>query len=320
MSVVPRHVLSIADLSRPDIERILGLTARCKRGRTAFARALAGKTVALVFEKPSTRTRLATEVACARLGAASVTLAGGDLQLGRGETLEDSARIFSRFVDAVCWRTAGHDRLEAFARASAVPVVNTLSDLEHPTQILSDLFTIRERRHGKRGWPALAFVGDGGNNMAHSWLLAAARLGMDLRIAHPSGYAPDPAVLRRARAEAARTGARLTVTRDPAAAATGAGVLYTDVWVSMGQDAGRAARLKAFRGYGIDRRLLARAAAGAFVMHCLPAHRGEEIAADVMDGPRSVVWDQAENRVHSTAAILLWCLGTRPSTALRASA
>jgi len=310
---VTRHLLSINDLSAKAIGAFLDLTAVCKRRSTTLTRSLAGKAVALIFEKSSTRTRLACEVACARLGARAVTIAGTDLQIGRGETLADSARVFSRFVDAVCWRTTGHDRLEEFAAAASIPVINTLSDLEHPTQILSDLFTIREQfKNGKR-WPSVAFIGDGSNNMAHSWLLAAGKLGMDFRLASPAGYEADPAIRARAARDAKASGGRLLFTPDPAQAAKGADVLYTDVWVSMGQEAGKAERLRQFRRFQINADLLAKASRRAVVMHCLPAHRDEEITAGIMESPRAVVWDQAGNRLFNAMAALLWCVkGGRP--------
>ncbi len=300
-----RHLLSMGDCSARDIRDLLALTESCRAHPARHGRVLRGKSVALVFEKSSTRTRLACEVAVSRLGGHAVTIAGTDLQIGRGETIEDSARVFSRFVDAVCWRTTGHDRLLRFAKAATIPVINTLSDLEHPCQILADLATIR-RHVGARRWPALAYVGDGGNNMSHSWLLAAGILGIDLRIGTPKAYQPDATVLARARALGRRTGARLTVTDDPRAAVRGAGVVYTDVWVSMGQEAGRARRLKAFRRYQVNEVLMRMAAPGAVAMHCLPAHRGEEISAGVMDSRRAIVWDQAAMRLPSHMAVLVW--------------
>lgn len=299
-----RHLLSMGDLSAADVRRILDLTDGCRRHPARFGRVLRGRAVALVFEKSSTRTRLACEVAVTRLGGHPVTIAGSDLQIGRGETLEDSARVFSRFVDAVCWRTTGHDRLERFAKAATIPVINTLSDLEHPCQILADLAVIRAR-FGRR-WPAIAYVGDGGNNMSHSWLLAAGILGLDLRIGTPRGFPPAAAVLARARALARRSGGRLLVTPDPVAAVRGAGVVYTDVWVSMGQESGRSSRLKAFRPYQVNEALMRKARPGAVAMHCLPAHRGEEIAAGVLDSRRAIVWDQAAMRLPSHMAALIW--------------
>jgi len=303
-----RHLLSISDLTARDIEAILALTGRCKRSGASFARALAGKAVALVFEKASTRTRLACEVAVGRLGGRPITIAGTDLQIGRGETIEDTARIFSRFVNAICWRTTGHDRLETFARTATIPVINTLSDAEHPCQILADLFTIRER-FGRGRWPSVAFIGDAGNNVAHSWLLAAATLGMDLRLAYPSRHQPELEARTKAVKLAKASGAKLTFTNDPAEAAKGVDVLYTDVWVSMGQEEERAARLKLFRPYQVGAKLIKLSSARSVVMHCLPAHRGEELTADLMDSERSIVFDQAENRLYNAMAALLWCTG-----------
>jgi ornithine carbamoyltransferase len=309
---VIRHLLSINDLNARAIEAFLDLTATCKRRNTTLTRSLSGKAVALIFEKSSTRTRLACEVACARLGARAVTIAGTDLQIGRGETLADSARVFSRFVDAVCWRTTGHDRLEEFSAAASIPVINTLSDLEHPTQILSDLFTMRQHFKTKR-WPSVAFIGDGSNNMSHSWLLAAGKLGMDFRLASPAGYPADPAIRARAERDARASGGKLVFTADPFVAARGVDVLYTDVWVSMGQEAGKAERLRQFRRFQINGKLLAAASPRAVVMHCLPAHRDEEITADMMESGRAIVWDQAGNRLYNAMAALLWCMkGGRP--------
>ncbi len=303
-----RHLLSIRDLTKREIEAVLALTARCSVRPGGFRRALAGRNVVLIFDKQSTRTRLAFEVACDRLGANAVTMKGADMQIGRGESYEDSGRIFSRFVDAVCWRTNEQDRLTRLAAASKVPVINMLSDLEHPCQILADLFTIRRRMKG-RGFPPVAFIGDAANNVAHSWLMAAARLGMDLRLACPKGYEPDQAILSNALEEASRTGARILVTADPAEAVRGSRVLYTDVWVSMGQEEERGRRLADFKGYQINGELLGGAMPGAIVMHCLPAHRGEEITDEMMDGPASVVFDQAEARLYNAMAVLVWCIG-----------
>jgi len=302
---VPRHLLSIRDLTRAEVEDLLAITEKCRRGGPGISGALKGKSVALIFDKPSTRTRLACEVACARLGASSVTISGADLQIGRGETFEDSGRVFSRFVDAVCWRTTEQDRLTRFATAASIPVINMLSDLEHPCQILSDLAVLR-RRFGNKAKIPIAFIGDGANNVSHSWLMAAARLSLDLRIAAPQGYEPRPDILENAREEAARTGASILVTNDPLKAVRGARCLYSDVWVSMGQDGERAARLARFRGYQINTGLLGVAEPDAVVMHCLPAHRGEEITDEVMDGPRSIVFEQAEGRLYNAMAVLLW--------------
>jgi len=304
---VAKHILSIRDFSAAEIVRFVRLTGDLKRGKAGRKMCLAGKSVALIFDKSSTRTRLAFDVACEKLGAHSITNSGANLQIGRGETLEDSGRIFSLYVDAVAWRTSGQDRLERFAHASRVPVINMLSDQEHPCQILADLFTIREKLGGS-AWPSVAFIGDCGNNVAHSWLLAAARLGIDFRMACPRGHEPDPVIRKNAEEEAWRTGAKLMVTRDPKEASAGAGVLYTDVWVSMGQEGEKKKRLATFKGYQINSSLLSVAASGAMVMHCLPAHRGEEISAEVLDGHNSVVFDQAHNRLYNAMASLIWVL------------
>jgi len=302
---VPRHLLSIRDLTRAEIEDLLAITDKCRRGGPGIDGALKGKSVALIFDKPSTRTRLSCEVACARLGASSVTINGADLQIGRGESLEDSGRVFSQFVDAVCWRTTEQDRLTRFAMAAAIPVINMLSDLEHPCQILSDLAVLRHR-FGKAAKIPIAFIGDGANNVSHSWLMAAARMSLDLRIAAPQGYEPRPDILENAREEAARSGASIMVTNDPMKAVRGAKCLYSDVWVSMGQDGERDSRLARFRGYQINTALLGVAAPDAVVMHCLPAHRGEEITDEVIDGPQSIVFEQARGRLFNAMAVLLW--------------
>lgn len=309
---MPKHLLSIRDLTRDEVEDLLAVTERCRRGGPGVSGALKGKSVALVFDKPSTRTRLACEVACARLGASSVTINGADLQIGRGESFEDSGRVFSQFVDAVCWRTTEQDRLTRFATAASIPVINMLSDLEHPCQILSDLAVLR-RRFGSSAKIPIAFIGDGANNVSHSWLMAAARLSLDLRIAAPKGYEPRPDILENAMEEAARTGASIMVTNDPVVAARGARCLYSDVWVSMGQDGERDSRLARFRGYQINTGLLGVAAGDAVVMHCLPAHRGEEITDEVIDGPQSIVFEQAQGRLHNAMAVLLWSTRERPA-------
>ena len=302
---MPRHLLSIRDLTRAEIEELLAVTDKCRRGGPGVSGALKGKSVALIFDKPSTRTRLSCEVACARLGASSVTINGADLQIGRGESLEDSGRVFSQFVDAVCWRTTEQDRLTRFAMSASIPVINMLSDLEHPCQILSDLAVLRHR-FGSSAKIPIAFIGDGANNVSHSWLMAAARLSLDLRIAAPQGYEPRPDFLENAREEAARTGAKIMVTNDPVKAARGARCLYSDVWVSMGQDGERDSRLAKFRGFQINTGLISVAAPDAVVMHCLPAHRGEEITDEAMDGPASIVFEQAQGRLYNAMAVLLW--------------
>jgi ornithine carbamoyltransferase len=247
------------------------------------------------------------EVGLAQLGAQPIALAAGDLQLGRGETIEDTGRVLSRYVDAVVLRTFEQDRLEALARAASVPVVNALSDFEHPCQALADLQTVRERLGGLAG-RVLTFVGDG-NNVAHSLLLAGAKAGMIVRVATPPGFEPIPLVVQRASEIASTTGGSVEVGNDPKSAALGAHALYTDVWASMGQEEEADERSLVFPAYRIDEELLGLAAPDAIVLHCLPAHRGQEITDEVIDGPRSAVWDQAENRLHAQKALMLSLLG-----------
>lgn len=283
---------------------LLESAADAKRDPDAWRRRLEGKQVALIFEKPSTRTRVSFEVAVASMGGHAVVLRGDELQLGRGETIEDTGRVLSRYVDAIVVRTFGQDRLERLADASSVPVVNALSDFSHPCQCLADLQTLREKKGDLRGL-SLAYIGDG-NNVAHSLMFGAGKTGMDLRVACPAGFEPFPQVVERALELARSSGGRLLLTTDPREAATGADALYTDVWVSMGQDAGRGT--DAFAGFRVDAELIGVADEEVVVMHCLPAHRGEEITADAIDGPRSIVWDQAENRLHAQKALLAWLL------------
>ncbi len=299
--VKPRHLLSVGDLSREELAALLARGQQEKRGPVS-RHLLRGATVALLFERPSTRTRLSLEAAVAELGGHPVTLGPSETQLSRGETLEDTARTLGRLARAIVARVASHETLKALARASPVPVVNALSDREHPCQTLGDLLTIQERRRRLAGlrW---AWVGDG-NNVCHSSLLGAALSGMEMAVATPDGYEPDRKIVEAAR----RLGGKVELTRDPAEAAKDADILYTDVWVSMGQEAEADERRRAFRPYGLSPALVKRARDDVLVMHCLPAHRGEEIAASVMDGPRSVVWDQVENRFHAQKALLAWLL------------
>jgi ornithine carbamoyltransferase len=263
--------------------------------------------VALIFEKPSTRTRVSFEVGVAQLGGHPLALSSSELQLGRGETIEDTGRVLSRYCDALVLRTFGQERLEALAAGASVPVVNSLSDYEHPCQILADLLTVIERKGDPAG-RTMAYLGDG-NNVAHSLLLGGAMLGMHVRVATPTGFEPIPQVVERAEEIASETGGSIQVGNDPEAAGAGADVLYTDVWASMGQEREHAERVLVFTPYRIDAEKLSRAADDAIVLHCLPAHRGEEITDEVIDGPSSAVWDQAENRLHTQKALLLWLLG-----------
>ena len=299
-----RHFLADDDLSPAEQAEVLDLAAELKLDRLG-SRALEGRSVAVVFEKPSTRTRLSFEVGIVQLGAHPLIIDAASSQLGRGETIEDTARVLSRYVDAIVIRTFGQDRIEALAAASDVPVVNALTDAFHPCQVLADLQTIRERK-GRTAGLTMTYLGDGANNMAHSLLVGGAMAGMNVRVGSPEGYLPDAAVVERARAY----GTDLLVTTDPAEAADGADVLVTDVWVSMGQS-GAEQRLRDLGPYALDESAVARAAADVLVLHCLPAHRGEEIAAAVIDGPHAGVWDEAENRLHAQKALLAWLLRPR---------
>ena len=299
-----RNYLSVDDLSPSELIAILELGERVKADPAAYADRLRGRSVALVFEKPSTRTRVSFEVGVAELGAHPLVISSSDLQLGRGETIEDTGRVFSRYVDAIVLRTFEQERLEMLASAATIPVINSLSDFEHPCQALADLFTVRERLGGLDG-RTLSYLGDG-NNVAHSLLLAGAKVGMRVRVAVPPGFEPIPQVVNRAAEIASETGGTVEVLHDPMDAARDADVLYTDVWASMGQEAETDERELVFRGYQIDEKLVGTASPEVVVLHCLPAHRGMEITDEVIDGPRSAVWDQAENRLHTQKALLLF--------------
>ena len=299
-----RNYLSVDDLAPEELIAILELTERVKADPAAYAERMRGRSVALVFEKPSTRTRVSFEVGVAELGAHPLVISSSDLQLGRGETIEDTGRVFSRYVDAIVLRTFEQERLELLASAATIPVINSLSDFEHPCQALADLFTVRERLGGLEG-RTLSYLGDG-NNVAHSLLLAGAKAGMRVRVAAPPGFEPIPQVVNRAAEIASETGGAVEVLHDPMDAARDADVLYTDVWASMGQEAETDERELVFRSYQIDEKLVGTAAPGVVVLHCLPAHRGMEITDEVVDGPQSAVWDQAENRLHTQKALLLF--------------
>ncbi|MBC7373470.1 MAG: ornithine carbamoyltransferase [Frankiales bacterium] len=296
-----RHFLADDDLTPDEQAEVLALAARMKADPKAY-RPLEGRSVAVVFEKPSTRTRLSFEVGVVQLGAHPLIVDANTSQLGRGETIEDTARVLSRYVDAIVIRTFGQDRIAALAAAASVPVINALTDSFHPCQVLADLQTVHERK-GRTAGLTMAYLGDGANNMAHSLLVGGAMAGMHVRVGAPEGYLPDPAIVARAQAY----GTDVLVTTDPAEAAGGADVLVTDVWVSMGQT-GAEQRVRDLRPYALDQTAVARAAEDVLVLHCLPAHRGEEIAADVIDSPDSAVWDEAENRLHAQKALLAWLL------------
>ena len=297
-----RDLLRLADLSTQEIEAILALAKRLKdelRDGTPHP-LLAGRTLAMIFEKPSLRTRVTFEVGMVQLGGAAIHLAPGDIRLGERESARDIARNLERWVDLVMARTFLHQSVVELAAGARVPVINGLSDLHHPCQVLSDCFTLLERR-GRLAGLRVAFIGDG-NNVVHSWMDAAVRLGFGFVLACPPGYEPDPSIIAEARPHA-------TITHDVEIAARGADVLYTDVWTSMGQEAEAKARRRAFAPYQVNERVVALAGPRALVMHCLPAHRGEEITDAVLDGPQSVVFEQAENRLHVQKAIMCWLAG-----------
>ncbi|MFZ0157465.1 MAG: ornithine carbamoyltransferase [Kineosporiaceae bacterium] len=302
-----RHFLRDDDLSPAELLEVLDLADALKRDRLAV-RPLAGpRTVAVIFDKASTRTRLSFSVGISELGGYPLVLDGQTSQMGRGESIEDTARVLDRQCAAIVWRTHGQERVEAMAAASRVPVVNALTDTFHPCQMLADLQTIRER-HGRLAGLTLAYLGDGANNMAHSYLLGGANAGMHVRVSTPPGYLPDADVVEAATRLARTTGGSVALTHDPVEAVTGAEVLTTDTWVSMGQEAQAQARERVFGPYILDEAALGHAAPGAIVLHCLPAYRGKEIAAAVIDGPASAVWDEAENRLHAQKALLVWLL------------
>lgn len=299
-----RHFLNLSDLGRDGLIATLDRADRLKAQRgTTNERPLAGKSVALVFEKASTRTRLSLEVAVAELGGHPIVITSQGSQLGRGEPLKDTARVLTRMVHAVTLRTSDESRILEVMEYSTVPVLNALTDQSHPMQLLADLQTVRAH-FGKLEGLTYAWIGDG-NNMANSWIEAAGLLGLHLRLACPEGYDPDERFWNEAR----ERGARLELVRSAAEAAQGAHVVSTDVFTSMGQEEESATRLRAFEGFRVDRALLQRAAKDAVVLHCLPAHRGEEIEEEVLEGPQSIVWDQAEARLHTAKAVLLWALG-----------
>ncbi|HYJ60672.1 MAG TPA: ornithine carbamoyltransferase [Actinomycetota bacterium] len=302
-----RDYLSVDDLTPAELTSLLDVAAAMKADRTAHTDALTGRSVAMIFEKASTRTRVSFDVAIAQLGGHPLTLSAGDLQLGRGESIEDTGRVLSGYVDAIVLRTYEQERLEVLAGAAEIPVVNSLSDFEHPCQALADLLTVRER-FGDLAGRVIAYVGDG-NNVAHSLLLAGAKAGMHVRVATPAGFAPIPQVVQRAQEIAADTGGSATVTTDPVAAVTDADVVYADVWASMGQEDEAEERSLVFRAYQVNATLTDRMAPDGIVLHCLPAHRGEEITDEVLDGPRSAVWEQAANRVPTQKALLLLLFG-----------
>jgi ornithine carbamoyltransferase len=302
-----RHFLRDDDLGPAEQAEVLALAARVKAQPYALTPLAGPRAVAVIFDKPSTRTRVSFCVGIAQLGGYPLVIDAGTTQLGRGEPIGDTARVLDRQCAAIVWRTFEQTRLEAMAAASGVPVVNALTDAFHPCQVLADLQTVREHKGSLPGL-TLAYLGDGANNMAHSYLLGCATAGMHVRIGAPEDFLPHPGVVLRAEEIADETGGSVTATTDAKQAASGADVLATDTWVSMGQESESGVREAPFRPYAIDEDTVALATPDAVVLHCLPAYRGKEIAAAVIDGPRSVVWDEAENRLHVQKALLAWLL------------
>lgn len=299
-----KDLLSLHEITTEDLYAILDLAADLKAKQKAGIEhhLLKGKTLGMIFEKSSTRTRVSFETGMYQLGGQALFLSKNDLQIGRGEPIRDTARVLSRYLDGIMIRTFKHSTLEELAEYASVPVINALTDLLHPCQVLADLLTIKEHIGQYKG-KKLAYIGDG-NNMAHSLLYGCTKVGMDVAIASPQGYKPDETVVKNALAEAAVSGSVVTITDDVHEAAKGAGVLYTDVWTSMGEEAEREQRLKDLAGYQINAALLAEANEGCIVMHCLPAHRGEEITEDVLEAQADVIFDEAENRLHAQKAVM----------------
>jgi ornithine carbamoyltransferase len=302
MGIKPKHFLSINDITPNELQELLDSAIDLKtRGWIA---PLKQKTMALVFEKPSLRTRVSFEVAMRQLGGQTIYLAPEEVGLGKRESIPDVARVLSRFVDVIVLRTFAQQNLEVLAEYSSVPVINALSDFEHPCQALADLLTIYEHK-GKLKWLTVAYIGDG-NNVANSLILACAMTGVNFNIASPQGYTIDKAVLKKAQTYAKTSGAKIVCTEDPRIAVKDVDVIYTDTWTSMGQEAEAKVRRKVFAGYQINEELMALTKKNAIIMHCLPAHHGEEVSVGLLDSPQSVVFDQAENRMHAQKALLVW--------------
>ncbi|WP_106091453.1 ornithine carbamoyltransferase [Enhygromyxa salina] len=308
-----RHLRSLLDLSPADTMRVVDLAVEIKADPSSCATALSGKSIAMIFAKQSTRTRISFEVGISQLGAQSLALStsgGSGMQMGRGETIHDTAKVLSRYVHAIVIRTFGQDHVDGLAEHGSIPIINALTDMYHPCQALADLQTIREH-HGTTKGKRLVWVG-AGNNVAHSLMLAGPRAGMDVVCCCPRSLPPNAFVLDQARADAAAAGTKIELSHDPHAAVVGADVIYSDTWVSMGEEDEAARLLQLLADFEVDEALMTRAGKQAIFMHCLPAHRGEEVTDEVMDGPQSVVFDQAENRLHAQKALLMLLLGARP--------
>jgi ornithine carbamoyltransferase len=305
-----KHLLSLKDYSRADIEEIFDLARKVKARPGDYRKALDGKTLAMIFQKPSTRTRVSFETGMFQLGGHALFLGADQIQLNRGETVPDTAKVLSRFVDGIMARVFAHQDILDLARHATVPVINGLTDLLHPCQALAAYFTLLERRGSLEGLK-LAYVGDG-NNVCHELMIGAVKLGMAMSVAAPAGYEPNQLIVKSSARDAQKAGTPVPeVTSDPRQAVQGADVVYTDVWTSMGQEAETDTRTQAFQGFMVDGALMAEAKPEAVFMHCLPAHRGEEVSADVMDGAQSVVFDEAESRLHVQKALMILLMGQR---------
>lgn len=312
-----RHFLSVTDLTPAEVREVLVLANDIKQRPEVYRTALAGQTLAMIFQKKSTRTRVSFEVGMYQLGGHALFLSSADIQIGRGETIADTAKVISRYCNGIMARVYGHEVVEELAANATVPIINGLSDLEHPCQTMCDAQTLIEQWSPKGSFDpnvlrgkTLVYVGDG-NNMAHSLLDQGAACGMHVTIVAPHGYWPDPAIVERCQKLGEQTGARISVTADVQNGVRGADAIYTDVWASMGQEEEHAKRLRDFAGFQVDSAMMARANPGCLFLHCLPAHRGEEVSAEVCDGPQSVIFDEAENRLHVQKALLVWLMGKR---------
>lgn len=300
-----RHFLSIGDLSEKELQDILYLAKRLKANKQKFINSFRGRTLALLFNKPSTRTRVSFEAGIHQLGGNTIFLTEKEIQIGRGESIADTAKVLSRYLDSIIIRTFKHQHIIEFSQNSSIPIINGLTDLLHPCQIVSDIFTVLEKKRFLKGLN-LSYIGDGSNNVAHSWLLAAGKIGINLKIATPAQYQPDSKILELAR-ENIRNNKNGTIelTSDPRAAIKDADIVYTDVWISMGQEKQREEKLGHFKPFQINDSLIKLAKPDASIMHCLPAHPGEEITKELLYGPQSVIFDQAENRLHAQKALLI---------------
>jgi ornithine carbamoyltransferase len=303
-----RHLLTLEEFSQKEILDLLAMAAVLKKSPAKYHKALAGQCLSMIFDKSSARTRVSFDVGMIQLGGHALFINGGELQIGKRESVSDTAKVLSRYVQGIMIRTYAHAMVEELAGHSTVPVINGLTDSHHPCQILADLQTMAERYKKLKGLQVV-FVGDG-NNVVHSLLIGCSKLGIHFKLVCPQGYEPEPKILSAAKSLGAKTGCRIEVTHEVKGSAKGADVVYTDVWASMGQEAEKEQRIRDFQGYQVNEKLMKECPKAIF-LHCLPAHRGEEVAAGVIDGPQSKVWDQAENRLHAQKAVLLTLMGKR---------